>query len=378
METPGSSDEATAARLRGEYGVDPARIVPLSLGADADARVGRMEAAGGEAYFLRVNIWREGDDDLGAAVARALVAAGLAPVVAPLPAKGGAPRVEVGGYALVLYPFVDGRAGWDGGLTVPQWTAFGGALRRIHDSLLPGAPSGRLPRETFVPVARRSRVAAGLVDGAYDRRSGRDAADRLVALVALVAERREEIRSLLRRAEALGRRLQGGRLPLVLCHGDIHTANVMVERGGGVRIVDRDRPLLAPRERDLMFVIGPTLRGFLPGSAEEAAFFAGTGWSRPTRSPSPTTATSGRSRTSAPSPRSSSPAPTSARTRSWRRSAGSHRSSRRGGSPRRPTAPRSGCRRAREASTGPSGCGPGSVRSTGAGGVGRAGCPRAV
>jgi spectinomycin phosphotransferase len=44
-----------------------------------------------------------------------------------------------------------------------------------------------------------------------------------------------------------------------------------------LHVVDWDQPILAPRERDLMFVLGPTFNGVLEGSREAAAFFAGYG-----------------------------------------------------------------------------------------------------
>lgn len=275
METPGLTDAAIAARLREDYGVDPARIVPLALGADADARVARVDTAAGRPYFLKikVRIGRDGEDDLGGAVARALVDGGLDPVVAPLPTRSGAVRLAVGAYVLILYPFVAGRSGWDEGLSTRQWTEFGGFLRRLHARILPEELVRRLPRESFVPVARWRRVVEGLLTGAYEDTWGEAARE----LAALVAGRRQEIQGLLRRADTLGRRLQGGELPFGLCHGDIHTANVMVERAGRLRVVDWDQPMLAPKERDLMFVIGTALHGFSPGSPEETAFFAGYG-----------------------------------------------------------------------------------------------------
>ncbi len=273
METPGVSDDLLAARLRDDFEIVPARIVPLALGADSDARVYRVESTDGEAYFLKIKLGRGGDDDLGAAVARALLVGGIESVVAPVPTKDGALQLTVDGFALILYPFVEGRAGWDDGLSVRQWTELGSILRRLHGSQLPAELARRLPRETFVPVARWSRVVEGLLANAYRATDGDPARE----LLALVAARRDEIRGLLGRARELGRRLEDERRPCVLCHGDVHTANVLVERGGGLRVVDWDQPILAPRERDLMFVMGTALHGFRPGSPEEAAFFAGYG-----------------------------------------------------------------------------------------------------
>lgn len=278
METPGLTDELIAARLRQDYGVRPTRLCPLSLGADSDARVWRVETADEGAYFLKAKIARAGADDLGAAVARALVAAGIDQVVVPLPTKTGALRLPVGGVALTLYPFVEGRTGWDDGLSTDQWSRYGAILRRLHATTLPPDLTRRLPRETFVPVARWSRVVEGLLAGAYPPTGGEAARE----LAALVAEKHDAIGALLRRARQLGRRLQGGRLPFVLCHGDRHVNNVLLpadpaDPAGGPCLIDWDQPILAPKERDLMFVIGPALNGFPPGSPEEAAFFAGYG-----------------------------------------------------------------------------------------------------
>jgi spectinomycin phosphotransferase len=78
----------------------------------------------------------------------------------------------------------------------------------------------------------------------------------------------------LRRCAELGRLAQARRSPLVLCHADIHIFNVLVDASGGLHIVDWDETVLAPRERDLMFLV----QGAAPdGAPDEVAFRQGYG-----------------------------------------------------------------------------------------------------
>ncbi|MDB5056881.1 MAG: aminoglycoside phosphotransferase [Chloroflexi bacterium] len=79
------------------------------------------------------------------------------------------------------------------------------------------------------------------------------------------------------RAEDLGRRLAGRALPFVLCHADIHIANVLLDAGGQVWIVDWDETMLAPKERDLMFVLGGGISRSWVGPRDEEVFLQGYG-----------------------------------------------------------------------------------------------------
>jgi spectinomycin phosphotransferase len=274
LDKPALSDDAVAASLHADYGVTAVAIEFLPLGYDNDTWVYRVDADDGRAYFLKLK--RATTAEVLALVVelpRALRAGGLDWVVASLPTSTAAPWGTVGEFVTLLYPFIEARSGWEVGLTIHQWAEFGAILHHLHAVELPAELTRRLPRERFVPLPSACR----LVETLLDRPAGGAGDEWGASLAVFVGERRKTIRHLLRRAADLGRRLQERHGPFVLCHGDIHVANVLIDMAGGLWIVEWDQPVLAPRERDLMFVLGATFRGVAAGSAEEAAFWAGYG-----------------------------------------------------------------------------------------------------
>src|SRR5687767_2136037 len=121
--SPFPSDQTIRAGLRAAWGGDAVVVERLPLGYDSDARVYRINAADGRAYFLKLKLGAP--DDLGSAVVRSLADSGIRRVVAPLPTIDGALRAEIGGVVAILYDFLDGQGGWETGLTVAQWREFG-------------------------------------------------------------------------------------------------------------------------------------------------------------------------------------------------------------------------------------------------------------
>ena len=88
--------------------------------------------------------------------------------------------------------------------------------------------------------------------------------------------KREEIAYLVKRMEELAAVVQSQPLEFVLCHADIHGGNTLISDDGELYIVDWDNPILAPKERDLMF-IGGGIDNIRDGKREEAIFYEGYG-----------------------------------------------------------------------------------------------------
>jgi spectinomycin phosphotransferase len=266
---PGHDLAGIAAGLEEAYGLRAVSIRFLPIGYDLEAAVYEVIAEDGAAAFLKI---RSGPlHEAGLRVAQALQERGVPNILAPIPTRAGEIWGRLGDRGLVLYPFIAGENAMMAGLTGAQWEAFGATLRAVHESGLAGRFQGQLRAETFaLPAAALVRdILAEIDDAAYGSPPAAEFAR-------FWRECAGQIRAMLERAEALGARLRAKRLEHVLCHGDIHAANILVDTGEQIHLVDWDAPLIAPRERDLLFVVGSRIARDVEAH-EEARFFAGYG-----------------------------------------------------------------------------------------------------
>ena len=252
-----------------DYELFANNIAFLPVGHDAHAWAFRADTRDGASYFLKVR--RRITNEAGLVIPHFLHDRGVARVVAPLATKLGTLWATAGDYALVVYPFVSGATGMAAGMSDRQWIEYGATLRAIHEVAPSSAAERLLRRDDFAPAGAAANRALDehVASGTFD-----DPGRSLIAELWLA--RRELIRSLVERADELGRRLAASRPQLVLCHADIHTNNVLLDGDDHVWIVDWDETMLAPRERDLMFVIGG-IASSLVSPAQEKLFFVGYG-----------------------------------------------------------------------------------------------------
>ena len=269
LEPPDISDDAIIASVGVSYGFAVAALTFLPIGDDSATWVYRLRAANGGVYFLKL---RRGVANASSfVVPRYLHDHGATHVIAALPTATRALWVEIAGFALALYPFIDGTTGTHARMTERHWATYGATLRQVHATVLPPEIARHMRRETFTPDwgGVVTRLDAHIAAGAFADPPERE-------LAAFWRDRRGEICTLVDRAETLGRQIEAGSPPLVLCHGDIHTWNVLIDTADRLWIVDWDETVLAPRERDLMFVVGGIGPG-LVGPRQEEWFFAGYG-----------------------------------------------------------------------------------------------------
>ena len=262
---PDISDGEIVDRLDDSWRLRVARVDFLPVGADVNSFAFRVAAADGATCFLKLRSER-GFDEVAALVPAFLRARGVRRVMAPLATVAGRPWAGARGFNWMLFPFFEGRDGFETALSAAQWVALGETLRAVHATTLPAELRARLRREDYSPRYREAvteflRAAASA-----------DQPDPTAArFAALLNSRRDEIGRLVERAGRLALAPRSRESELVVTHGDLHAGNVLVGAGDEIAIVDWDEVALAPKERDLMFVGGGV--GGVWNQPREAAWF---------------------------------------------------------------------------------------------------------
>lgn len=266
IEKPNISDEKIISALDESYGIQANVIEFLPIGNAPSAFAYRVEADDGSRYFLKLR--KTSSNAAGVYVSRFLKDIGIEQVVAPLLTNTQELWASVDEFAFILYPFINGAEAMQVGMSETQWMEFGSILRRIHNTELSRDISRYVHREAFVPTWSR------MVQELYKRANDLDVGDVYQReLAAFWKENNGTIQAVLEQTEAIGKKLQDTNLEFVLCHADIHTANVLLTPEDDMFIVDWDDTLLAPKERDLVFVLGTDP---IP-TREEQLFFHGYG-----------------------------------------------------------------------------------------------------
>ncbi len=253
-----------------DWGIDVAGVEFLASHPDSYSWACRVDEAGGDSFFLKLRI--RAPDQSRLAVACYLAGHGVPEVVAALPTRQSQLSAQHGGHWLTLFPFIEGTLAGDSGMGERQWVSYGSVVRRVHETRLPGEMRRQLRHEDFRPywsetlVRAQKRMAPGLPEGDEIERE----------MTALWTSRESAIRRLEEAFERLASEVRALSVPLVLCHADIHAWNVMVDGDRRLRVIDWDDAMMAPKECDLIFVVGGLRRG-LVGPKQEGWFRSGYG-----------------------------------------------------------------------------------------------------
>ncbi len=249
------------------YGIEVVKLTLLPLGADMNASVYKACAKNQLSYFVKLKLGTH--HDMSMSIIELLQNAGVQQIIPPIKTTLGQSIQNIDDFHLIVYPFIEGQNGFNRTLTDEQWLILGKALKQIHEMDIPVSIQHQLRRETYSPKWREK--VRSLDKTIKAKPTGDEIAQ---VLLAFMKENRVAIHRLVDNAEQLAQKLQNDSSQFVLCHSDLHGGNVLIN--GNVYIVDWDEPMMAPKERDLMF-IGGGVGNVWNKQHEETLFYKGYG-----------------------------------------------------------------------------------------------------
>jgi spectinomycin phosphotransferase len=231
------------------YCIEVTSLTLFLVGADTNAFIYKAQARDQTTYFVKL---RQGHShDINIEVLKLLQKSGIQELIPPIKTAEGQYTEQMGDLTLIVYPFVQGRDGFTRTLTDKQWVGLGQALRQVHAINVPTSLQTRMRQEEFSPRWREA------VRSIYTHTKTEPTCDEITLNVwKFLQKNKSMIQQLVACSEQLSQKARAHPLKYVLCHSDIHAGNVLIDDKGALYIVDWDDPILAPKERDLMFIGG--------------------------------------------------------------------------------------------------------------------------
>jgi spectinomycin phosphotransferase len=258
-EKPAIADKLLQAIVQNQYGLVPVTLEFLPVGLDYYAGVYHLVSEQGIPYLLKATSRPLYEPRY--LIPRYLNDQGITSVVAPLPTKSGGLWSKLADWTVVLYPFIDGDSSLTG-MTDEQWRELGSIFKQIHQTPIPAEGFESLRKETF-DVAEYVQWIHDFEAQYLHTEHGGSTPER--ALSASWVAHQPTIHTAVYYLEKLAGMLQRRSGPYVICHADLHPANLIRDSAGHVFVIDWDDVMLAPRERDFIFAMELSADAFWEG-----------------------------------------------------------------------------------------------------------------
>ncbi|HAT8227136.1 TPA: aminoglycoside O-phosphotransferase APH(9)-Ia [Legionella pneumophila] len=234
--------------LKVYYGIDIHAVQLIVGGADMNA-FGYKADSESNSYFVKLKYGHH--DEINLSIIRLLYDSGIKEIIFPIYTRDTKLFQQIDHFKIIVYPFIDAPNGFTQNLTEKQWQQLGKVLRQIHETSVPTAIQQRLRKETYSPKWRE------MVRSFYNKIGFDDSDDQITAdFKSFFNQKIDSIHRLVDSSEELSQKIQPDLDKYVLCHSDVHAGNVLVVNEESIYIIDWDEPMLAPKERDLMFIGG--------------------------------------------------------------------------------------------------------------------------
>jgi spectinomycin phosphotransferase len=175
---------------------------------------------------------------------------GLSNIINPIKTINGRLYHKISFLYVILFPYINGQSGWDISFTKDQFNEFGQFMHRLHSVKLPNEHIHLLPAETYSQKCGKmvKKYLKDMKNKMYDNSV-------IIDFFYILKNNENTIIRMIGFLENMIQRNIGKNKGLCLCHGDIHAGNIFIEENK-FYVVDWDTIIMAPKEKDLMFIGG--------------------------------------------------------------------------------------------------------------------------
>lgn len=264
------NDNTTITRfLKETYDIDASTVLLLNLGADLNTTVYRITTSKDKDYFLKL---RRGDFcEASVLLPHHLHESGCKNIIPALRNKFGNLWSDFApSFKAILYPYIENKCAADSKLSKDQWVQLGRIIKKLHSTNISGTIT--LPHETF---SLRTSTQLGALLQSLQNEDFKDPIQEQTA--DFLKDKNDEILKLIECAHDHASRLHKESLNHIVCHADLHGWNIIIDQKNELYLIDWDTLILAPIERDLMFIGAGIWDSSHTPEQEEAFFYQGYG-----------------------------------------------------------------------------------------------------
>jgi spectinomycin phosphotransferase len=170
----------------------------------------------------------------------------------------------------MLFPYINGQSGWNISLSKEQFIEFGKFMYNLHSANIPNKYTTNIITENYNKGYREN--VKNIMGNIKNKNHGHSV---IIDFINCLKDNKNIIIEMILSAENIIKEIINEDQKMCLCHGDIHAGNILIDNND-FYIVDWDTLILAPKERDLMF-IGGGIGGKWNKEKEVEYFYAGYG-----------------------------------------------------------------------------------------------------
>jgi len=234
--------------LKIHYDIDIQVVHLFPGGADMNAFVYKADAKA-SSYFVKLKYGHY--DEINLSITRLLHNSGINEIIFPVQTRERKLFQQLTHFNIIVYPFIHAQNGFTQNLTEEQWKQLGKMLRKVHGTSIPDLMQQQLRKENYSNKWRE------MVKCFFSKIEPLSADDKITReFKSFFKININKIHQLVDFAEVLSKKIQPNFDKYVLCHSDIHAGNILIASDESIYLIDWDEPMLAPKERDLMFIGG--------------------------------------------------------------------------------------------------------------------------